>query len=1175
MKKALSMLLAIVMVLSLLPMNVFAASNPTISLTTDFTTELEVGGTFTVTAKLADNTRFDGLTLTLKWNENAVKFTGFNSNRGTLVSDVCGGEGYTPASGNTNGKFVALDTTGYGYDKNGMIFVANFEIVGDGALDIGLKTDDPTVFMMVANNEAGEQFRLEPTLDCSALNGLTVGGKPVGPEMPEDAPFTAITTDAGSITSVELTEEFFSGESTYIDDFETALYTVAIPEDATEIYITIDAARDDFTNQFDSVDWEKVIGVAAMIANVNDSTDCEASYFETEETDDGKTIITIPVEFYNAPMMGGEAKLYPIVKENEDDDVYAVGPQMKTMSNMPLCLFTFVYGDTEPVVEYNISIDENMVGGTIYACDEDGNEITKAKAGETVYVDVEADKGYTTTGAYYINGQLANDFMFVMPEEDVILSATFTATHTCEFKEVVADEYLKDAATCQHAAEYFKSCECGATSEETFFDGETVGCVYENGVCKWCGEAATEPILSFTAGGQTLEAVTAEDYCSEFAVTAQKLTVTVPAGVNIVTINCAASMCAYIDHVSSDLSPSGKSAEIDLTQDLTFVCVPVTLDDGSDAYYHVYFEQEAGDVDPEPEDPAVTPGYSFATSADVSAENGGTAVVKVKITGHSDPNVKTYNAYDLTLTYDSTRLKYVSGEGAVSGDKVEIREIGNTIQIVGVGEAKGFDVQVATLTFETLAQGPANVTISKVQVSAKSETVSADIPEAMPKHDENDTTNKDDETPGQSVIVVPYTVNKPDFVSGNNKILHGEDYTFSYTDTTNYTYSDLIVKVGGTQVEFSQQGDVYTIENVTGPVEITATQKAKVYNVTVTSGGATVEAAATATYGTDYIFTVTPGDMMLVKSVKVTKTADETAEISYTINEDGAYVIAGTDITADFTINVTQEDKPVAATTLITFTGVEETEVEGGLNQTAEVGKAFTFRLNKDENFTYTAKVGETDLVETPAVEETPAFFTIPAELVVEGGVTVNITKTRISHLVVEVKEYVNLKTAEGEQAKTMFLVTAKDDALVLTYDGQPMYYSTRYGVAAQAAAVVEEGTEVEAETEIAVPAGAYCWLIVSTDNAEVVKEAALAKIAVAAEETVAPTVAYDNDVNQTTMVDVNDAQLAYDMYMGAYEINESVTMDKFLEADASTDGKLDVNDVVTIIRYIIEKAAN
>lgn len=1031
MKKALSIMLAIALVFTMIPMSAFAAANPRIYFETDFSNELGVGDTFTVTAMLEDNEIFSTMTLSLDWNENVVQFNGFDvDRRGSLVTEV-----YTysaPVINNATGVVVGADA--YGYDTNGMIFTANFEIIAEsGELGLGLKTDRATQFEM-ADLDMND---IPVNLDFSAITGLTVGGKPVGPEMPEDAPFTAITTDVGPIVAIE--EADWIGDAPY--------YIVTIPADAETAYVTA-------PDQVVMEDWTTgELQATAYASDLSFSGEPLYISYNYEDTADGPKV-EIPMNMW-ASDWSGEVELDFI-------NTHAFG--IEDAGYACLGWISFVYDDG--LEEYNISIDENMVGGTIYACDEDGNEITKAKAGETVFVEVEADEGYTTTGAYYINGQLANDFMFVMPEEDVVLTATFQKQHTHVYdQEVAADKYLKDAATCSSGAVYYKSCECGefVTTAETFVSGETVDHSYVDGTCKWCGAA----------------------------------------------------------------------------------------------------------------EPVQTPGYRFATSADVSAENGGTAVVKVKITGHSDPNVKTYNAYDLTLTYDSTRLKYVSGEGAVSGDKVEIREIGNTIQIVGVGEAKGFDVQVATLTFETLAQGPANVTVSKVQVSAKSETVSADIPEAMPKHDENDTTNKDDETPGQSVIVVPYTVNKPDFVSGNNKILHGKDYTFSYTDTANYTYSDLTVTVGGVAVENLVAGEngIYTIENVTGAIEITVTRTAKSYTVTVEADDATVNADKTATYGTDYTFTVTPSDGMEIASVKVIKTGVTPEEvITYTKDEDGTYRIAGNNINADFTITVDQDEK-AAATTTVTFNGISAAEIEGGnLVHTVNIGEPYTFKLIKDAAYSYTVEVGETELTEST---ETAGQYTIPAELVVEGGVTVNITKTRISHLVVEVKEYVNLKTAEGEQAKTMFLVTAKDDALVLTYDGQPMYYSTRYGVAAQAAAVVEEGTEVEAETEIAVPAGAYCWLIVSTDNAEAVKEAALAKIAVAAEETVAPTVAYDNDVNQTTMVDVNDAQLAYDMYMGAYEINESVTMDKFLEADASTDGKLDVNDVVTIIRYIIEKAAN
>ena len=543
----------------------------------------------------------------------------------------------------------------------------------------------------------------------------------------------------------------------------------------------------------------------------------------------------------------------------------------------------------------------------------------------------------------------------------------------------------------------------------------------------------------------------------------------------------------------------------------------------------------------EPATPAGT-GYTFATSADVSAENGENVVVKVNITGHSDESVTGYNAYDVTLTFDSDKLEYVGFDGAVKSDNGKVKVEGNTIRIAGCGAEKGFGTEIAALTFKTKGEGEANVTISKVQVSDKNESVKVDAPEATPKHDEDDTTA--DETPDISVVVVPYSVTKPDFISGNDKILHGEDYTFSYTDTTNYAYSGLTVTVGGVAVEnlTADENGVYTIENVTGTVVITATQTANSYDVTKPEN---VTGPDKATYGEDYEFTVTPSEGKEIESVTVT-TEDGTM-INTTINEDGEYVIDGEDISGPITITVTEKDK-VATETTITFSGVDAAEVEGGLTQTATIGQAFTFKLNKVEGVEYTVKVGETELTETDGQ------YIIPAELVVEGGVTVTITKVDTTKASVDVHEYISL------DGKVMFLVTAKWDDKVLSYgEGNVMFWSSKYTVIGE-----EE-------------AGAYCWLVVSTDEmntVDLVKAAAEAAIVEAAEGATATTVKYNYDINGTTKVDVNDAQLAYDMYNASYmNFNENLPMLKFLEADMSTDMKLDTQDVAAIISYILNGA--
>ena len=77
--------------------------------------------------------------------------------------------------------------------------------------------------------------------------------------------------------------------------------------------------------------------------------------------------------------------------------------------------------------EYNIAIDENIENGSIQC------ETLKSKAGETITVVAEADPNYQLV-AITVNGEIISGDSFVMPEEDVVISATFAlaADLTCE-----------------------------------------------------------------------------------------------------------------------------------------------------------------------------------------------------------------------------------------------------------------------------------------------------------------------------------------------------------------------------------------------------------------------------------------------------------------------------------------------------------------------------------------------------------------------------------------------------------------------------------------------------------------------------------------------------------------------------------------------------------------------
>ena len=549
------------------------------------------------------------------------------------------------------------------------------------------------------------------------------------------------------------------------------------------------------------------------------------------------------------------------------------------------------------------------------------------------------------------------------------------------------------------------------------------------------------------------------------------------------------------------------------------------------------FTMPGGDVTVSATFVEIPKGYTFATSADVTADNGGTAVVHVKVTGHSDENVTSYNAYDVTLTFDSDKLEYQGYDGAVKSDSGSVTVEGNTIRIVGCGAAKGFGTEIAALTFKTKAEGAANVTISKVQVSDKEESVKEDAPKANAVHAKDDTAA--DETPDISVVIVPFTVSKPGFVSGNDKVVAGENYTFSYTDTTNYTYSDLTVTVGGDPVTPTEENGVYTITNVTGIVEITATQTPNSYDVEKPDN---VTGPDQATYGTAYVFTVKADAGMEIKSVKAAIGGEN---VDVTLNDEGAYVIEGADISGPITITVEQQEIVIPETkyTNLSFSGIKADEIEGGmLTQKVEANKDFTFKLNTVEGVTYTVKIGDEVLT---ANED--GSYTISAAKMIEGDLTVTIEKAEIIN--VEVAEYIKL------DGQSMYLVTAKSAATdsVLKYGEETMYRSSKYTVTGQTQ-------------------GAYCWLLISAENVEAVQDAAEAAIKIAETGVTATEVAYNYDVNGTTKVDVNDAQLAYDMYKAAYaEFKENLTMQKFLEADVANDGKLDVSDVAAIIDYIIK----
>lgn len=512
------------------------------------------------------------------------------------------------------------------------------------------------------------------------------------------------------------------------------------------------------------------------------------------------------------------------------------------------------------------------------------------------------------------------------------------------------------------------------------------------------------------------------------------------------------------------------------------------------------------------EAPAFT-GYAVSASEDKTVAVGENAEVKVAVS-NSNSAVTAYNAYDLTMTYDTDKLTYVSCTAA--DENAVVKEDAGTIRVIGFGGDKTLDTAAAALTFQAKGVGDAEVKLTAAKVDIGSQAVGNDAPAAF---------LLDDTT---VIKVTGYTVTLGEGLSGESTVAPGANYTFTATDAGNYDYV-ISATMGGETTTANDNGNgTYTIPGVTGNLVINAAMTPKSYNVTVEGTGAgDVTAADKATYNTDYTFTVTEdGNYTYNTTVTV-------GGKTYSLGapENGKYTIPGTDIKGDIVITVTKTVKPSSVVSV-----TKPDYVKG--NGTATKGQDYDFTVEKEDGYDYsepTVKVGGVDVTDK-VVKKENGIYTIPGSTIT-GNITIEVTKT--AAVAVDVVEYLTL------DGKVMYLVTASGtlpEGQVAKYDGMSMFFSEKYN--------------------------AYAYLVISADNLEAVKAEAAAKVKVA-EGTSAGTVDYTGDVNGTGLTDVNDAQLTYDMYNTKYSSFDVVSMLKFLNADVSGDKKVNVIDATAIVNLI------
>lgn len=517
--------------------------------------------------------------------------------------------------------------------------------------------------------------------------------------------------------------------------------------------------------------------------------------------------------------------------------------------------------------------------------------------------------------------------------------------------------------------------------------------------------------------------------------------------------------------------------------------------------------------------PVETPaakGYTVSLGADKQVASG--QIVEIPVTIGNNDGKTTYNAYDMTFSFDPASLKLNMEATSIEGYRVIP---GNgTVRIVRYGNAAELG-DALTLSFVAAGQGKSDVKVTEACVDANANAIKFDAPAAAILDD-------------TAVITVSgYTVTLPDDFTRTDAegsvIAAGGNLTFVPKDP-NYDYTVTVTVGGGEATTVSpDEGGIYTVPNVNGNVLVSSTKTPKTF--TVVQGDDTT-GAATATYQTDYTFKLTPADGY-VYNMAVTIGGKAYTGFKAQVNDDGTttYTIPGADVTGEIVINSNKQVKPLE-TYKVTFAGTGAGDATG--ESTVQEKANYTFTVAKQKNFEYTitATMGGKDVTITEGADNTYTIANVTGDLVI------TIEKKSTLTMEVAVSEYVQMDN------KTVFLVTVTgtpEEGKAFAYGDNVMYKTTAYGE------------------------NVYSWLVIVDKNETFTVATAEANIAQAS--ATAEEVKQSYDVNETGVVDINDAQLTYDIYSGKYTDFEKVSVRKFLRADVNFDKAVNSTDAVAVVK--------
>jgi len=535
--------------------------------------------------------------------------------------------------------------------------------------------------------------------------------------------------------------------------------------------------------------------------------------------------------------------------------------------------------------------------------------------------------------------------------------------------------------------------------------------------------------------------------------------------------------------------------------------------------------------------------YTAALRSDLASAKVGDTVSVDVLVGGSEPS---FASSQLSLAFEG--LTFVKGSAAVEDGYVSFDHdnTNGTLEIIDYGKSCTMSAESAakayTLTFtvnalaENAASGAAVVRLESAAFSKAAAAAGQDLTAAAL----TDATAQITITPADLHVQLPEGFFS---VSGDDTVAYGQSFTFA-AENVHYTY-DLSAEP---YALIDHENNTWTIQNVTSDVEVienTEGRVAKQYSIAFTDPSHLVgveTSPVSAPYGTDFTFT-------LKEDVDASTADGMHYEVVSILYDDGTvvpctpngkvYTIKGQHITGNITVMtrktaVSADQYAVEMPLNCPELTIDHNVVGKDQNYTA------TLTLDADPNYTYTVKykIGDGAEVVINKWSDDGKFAIIG----INGKVTVSVEKVFDQNSVrVSVSEYLAL-----DQGRSMYLVKVTGE-LDYTYDSLAMFYSEKYD--------------------------AQVYLVITDANAPLTEAAARAEIGLAGSDT--KEINYDGNVNGSSGLDANDAQLVWNMYNAAYaDFDAAVTVEKFLRADMNGDGKVDMNDAAEIVALIKQKNA-